>query len=38
MKYLLCDCNKGGICRNIKNIIKYIRYVEYDKKKLIINW
>ncbi len=38
MKYVLCNCDKGGICRNIKNIITSLRYKDYYNLGLIIYW
>ena len=38
MSYILADCSKGGICRNLKNIINSMRMAEYYKCDLIIFW
>ena len=38
MSYILSNCHKGGICRNLKNIINTMRYAEYYNLELIIFW
>ena len=38
MYYILADCSKGGICRNLKNIINAMRHADYYNYNLLIFW
>src|SRR3989344_3956713 len=35
---ILADCRKGGICRNLKNIINAMRLGDFYKLSLVIFW
>ena len=35
---ILVDCSKGGICRNLKNIVNGSRLAEYHKLHMVIYW